>query len=395
MDEASGKGTAEALAAGYSPYDPALPARYWETITQMREHCPVAHSDAYPGWIVTSYDAVWEAAHDWHSFSNVPSPVLPHKEGSPQALPDASDPPQQVTYHRVLTPPLAPQVVTTFEPAIRRIADELLEAIGVRSDADLVSDFAVPLPARVFFEVLIHVTEDVDRVYQISRQTVADADSPAAASASGELAQWCRDVLAERRATPGPGDLLDAIVAAGGSINEEEQYLLLLNVVFGALDTTTSALGSACYRLLTDKALRQALLDDPGLVTAAVEEILRLDPPVINLSRTCVRDTVLGQVQIREDDWLLLSFAGANRDPAQFEDPDTLDLSRPANRHLTFGVGTHRCVGSHLARVTLRIGVEQFLGHVSRLQLPAGFVPGYFQRSSRYIRHLPVAVGSR
>ena len=215
MDEATGKATAEELAAGYSPYDPALIPRYWGTITQLREHCPVAHSDAYPGWIVTSYDAVWEAAHDWHSFSNVPSPVLPHQEGSPQALPDASDPPEQVTYHRVLTPPLAPQVVATFEPAIRRIADELLEAIGARREADLVSDFALPLPARVFFEVLIHATDDVDRVYQLSRQTVNEADSPAAASASGELAQWCRDVLAERRATPGPGDLLDAIVAAG------------------------------------------------------------------------------------------------------------------------------------------------------------------------------------
>jgi cytochrome P450 len=395
MDEATGKGTAEALAAGYSPYDPALIPRYWETITQMRKHCPVAHSDAYPGWIVTSYDAVWEAARDWHRFSNVPSPVLPHPEGSPQALPDASDPPQQVTYHRVLTPPLAPQVVATFEPAIRQIADELLEAIGARRDADLVSDFALPLPARVFFEVLIHVTDDVDRVYQLSRQTVNEADSPAAASASGELAQWCRDVLAERRATPGPGDLLDAIVAAGSSINEEEQYLLLLNVVFGALDTTTSALGTACYRLLTDKALRQALLDDPGLVTAAVEEILRLDPPVINLSRTCVHDTNLGPVQIREGEWLLLSFAGANRDPEQFEDPDTLDLSRHANRHLTFGVGTHRCVGSHLARVTLRIGVEHLLHHVSRFRLPGDFVPTYFQRSSRYIRRLPVAVSSR
>jgi cytochrome P450 len=394
MDEATGKATAEALAAGYSPYDPALIPRYWETITQMREHCPVAHSDAYPGWIVTSYDAVWEAARDWHSFSNVPSPVLPHREGSPQALPDASDPPEQVTYHRVLTPPLAPQVVATFEPAIRRIAEELLEAICTRKEADLVSDFALPLPARVFFEVLIHVTDDVDRVYQLSRQTVAEADSPAAASASGELAQWCRDVLAARRATPGPGDLLDAIVAAGSSINEEEQYLLLLNVVFGALDTTTSALGSACYRLLTDKVLRQALLDDPGLVTAAVEEILRLDPPVINLSRTCVRDTVLGQVQIRAGDWLLLSFAGANRDPAQFEDAGTLDLARRANRHLTFGVGTHRCVGSNLARVTLCIGVEHLLHQVSRLRLPDGFVPEYFQRSSRYIRRLPVAVGS-
>ena len=165
--------------------------------------------------------------------------------------------------------------------------------------------------------------------------------------------------------------------------------------MFGALDTTTSALGTACYRLLTDKALRQALLDDRRLVTAAVEEILRLDPPVINLSRTCVRDTDLGHVQIRKGEWLLLSFAGANRDPAQFEDPDTLDLARRANRHLTFGVGTHRCVGSNLARLTLRVGVEHLLHHVSRLQLPDGFVPEYFQRSTRYIRHLPVAVASR
>jgi cytochrome P450 len=224
---------------------------------------------------------------------------------------------------------------------------------------------------------------------------VTEVDSPAGASASGELAQWCRDVLADRRATPGPADLLDAIVAAGSSINEEEQYLLLLNVVFGALDTTTSALGSASYRLLTDQALRQALLDDRELVPAAVEEILRLDPPVINLARTCVRDTFLGHVQIREGEWLLLSFAGANRDPAQFEDPVTLDLARPANRHLTFGVGTHRCVGSNLARLTLRIGMQHLLHHVSRLRLPDGFVPEYFQRSSRYIRHLPVTVGGR
>jgi cytochrome P450 len=127
-------------------------------------------------------------------------------------------------------------------------------------------------------------------------------------------------------------------------------------------------------------------------VPAAVEEVLRLHPPVINLARTCVRDTTLGNARIRGGEWLLLSFAGANRDPAQFDHPETFDLARPANRHLTFGVGTHRCVGSNLARATLRIGVEQLLHHLSSFRLPDDFEPEYYQRNTRYIRSLPVAV---
>jgi cytochrome P450 len=394
MEATTGNDNAEPVAASYAPYDPTLVPHYWETITQLREQCPVAHSDAYPGWIITSYDAVWQAARDWQNFANFPSPVLPYNEGALQPLPDASDPPEQVVYHRVLTPPLAPQVVDTYEPDIRRIADELLTTMSASSNPDLVSDFALPMPARVFFEAVIHETRDIDRVYRLSREMIAEADTPAANRASGQLAQWCRDVLAERRHEPGPGDLLDAIVTEGGksSLSEEEQYLLLLNVVFGALDTTTSALGSACYRILTDEPVRGALLDDPSLVPAAVEEVLRMDPPVIHLARTCARDTTFGDAHIRKGEWLLLCFGGANRDPAQFDNPETFDLARPGNRHLTFGLGTHRCVGSNLARATLRIGVEQLLQHVSRFRLPDDFVPEYYQRNTRYIRSLPVAV---
>jgi cytochrome P450 len=194
-------------------------------------------------------------------------------------------------------------------------------------------------------------------------------DSPAAWKG---LFEWVQAFTGERRRAAPKGDVVDAIVGAeieGRPIDDDEVIGLVLLLILGGLDTTTGALGQIMLRFCREPAIPQLLRERPDQLDDAVEELLRLEGPFISVARTATRDVELGGQLIRAGDKVLFYWSSANRDPEAFEDPDVFRLDRDGNRHLAFGIGPHRCTGSNVARMNLRVSVLALANRLQNLEL--------------------------
>lgn len=192
------------------------------------------------------------------------------------------------------------------------------------------------------------------------------------------MLRWIGAFAAQRREQEPQGDVVDAILGAeieGRPITDLEVVGMLQLLLFGGLDTTAGALGQMMIRLCHEPAIVDLLRTRPDQVTAAVEELLRLDGPFIFIGRTARRDAVVGGQQIKQGDKVLLSWVSANRDDGEFSTPDEFDLTRTSNRHVAFGAGPHRCAGSHLARMNLRIALTEVLRRMPDLRLQDDAAP--------------------
>jgi cytochrome P450 len=184
-----------------------------------------------------------------------------------------------------------------------------------------------------------------------------------------------REFIAKRREQEPRNDVVDAVIGAtidGRPITDEEIYGTVQLLILGGLETTAGALGLAMVRLAREPRLQEKLRAEPALIPAAVEEFLRLDPSFVSVGRTAVRDAELGGQHVTAGDKVLIHWASANRDGAEFPDPDAFDLARERNRHLAFGAGPHRCVGSNLARMNMRIALAELLRRLDDIRLAGG-----------------------
>jgi cytochrome P450 len=193
--------------------------------------------------------------------------------------------------------------------------------------------------------------------------------------------------MAQRRARPPVGDVVDAVLAAeieGRPITDHEVVGVVQLLIFGGLETTAGALGQFVVRFCEDPSLAELLRSRPELLPAAVEELLRLDPPFVAVARTATCDVELGGQRIAAGQRVLVYWASANRDEDEFPCPHVFDAARSSNRHLTFGAGPHRCAGSNLARMNLRVAVEELLARLHDIRLdPAAGPVRYHQVLNR------------
>jgi cytochrome P450 len=227
---------------------------------------------------------------------------------------------------------------------------------------------------------------DLDRVCYLASKSSTPKD-PRARECWLGLHQWVRDFISDRREQPPRGDVVDAVIGAyvdGRPITDDEIVGTVQLLILGGLETTAGALGLAMVRLCRDRELQQALRGAPDLIAGAVDESLRIDPSFVCVGRTAVKDADLAGQAIKRGDKVLIHWASANRDAGEFPGPDTFDPARERNRHLAFGAGPHRCVGSSLARMNMRIALGELLRRLDDIRLDDARLPGGDATAIRY-----------
>ncbi|NKQ54429.1 cytochrome P450 [Amycolatopsis sp. K13G38] len=350
-----------------------LAANMPETMARMRELCPVAHSEAYGGfWVVAGYEDVLAAAQDWRTYSSAHGLSVTRAPTVVRNLPVEADPPEQRVFKRLVNPYFTPAVVAGWTKPARALVGRLLDEFLDDGACEFMDAFARPFPSLAFFELVLGAPPaEVPRVAHLaSRSSVPN--HPEARECWLGLYDWIKDFIAARREQPPRGDVVDAVLGAvidGRPITDDEIIGTVQLLILGGLETTAGALGLMFHRFCREPEIPALLRARPELIPRAVEELLRLDPPFVSVGRTVVRDAELGGRTVKEGDKVLIHWASANRDAAEFADPDTFDPGRERNRHFAFGVGPHRCAGSNLARLNLRVALEETLRRMDDIAL--------------------------
>ena len=376
---------------------PELAATMPQTLAHMRQACPVAHSDQHGGfWVVTGYEDVLDIAQDWATYSSAHGLSIPAAPTAVRSLPVEADPPEQRLYKRLINPYFTPMAVARWEEATRALVTRLIDEFIEAGECDFMSAFARPYPALSFFDVALGApADDVEKVAYLASKSSTPNDPEAAECWLG-LANWIREFVADRRAHPregGAADVVDAVLDAeidGRPITEEEIVGTIQLLILGGLETTAGALGLMFVRFCAEPDIPALLRRSPELIPKAVEELLRLEPPFISVGRTAMRDTELHGRQLRKGDKVLISWASANRDASEFPAADSFDVTRGRNRHLAFGAGPHRCAGSNLARLNLRIALEELLRRLPEFALAGGAQVRFHSTLTRSPLELPI-----
>ena len=361
--------------------------RHEEWAAQRR--CPVAHNRRYGGfWVVSGYDEVAQVSRDGSTFTSAyvaDSPDgleylgimgVPRMAGVPPALIAEVEGPTHAALRRLLNPFMLPSAVSEYLPFVERCARWFLDRHIATGSMDMVGDFTNPVPAVLTMKMVGLPCESWSYYGEVFHSMNAyGAGSEQAAHARSLMDAMIAELLAvaaARRRDP-CDDILSALVALriedGRPLRDDELIGVLWNLIGGGLDTTTSLTSLALYHLDARRDLRRRLIDEPGLVVPATEEFLRYTSVNETLTRTVAADTVLGGQRLSRGDFLMLSWLSANFDPTVFDRPDDLILDRSPNPHLAFGVGTHRCIGMHVARAVFVAMVREVLGRLPDYQV--------------------------
>ena len=369
--------------------DPAFAAEIHPTLARMRERCPVTRSDERGGfWVLTRYEDVLAAAQDWETFSSELGVAIPDTLMGSKAIPEHIDPPLHRQYKRLISAWFTPAVVAPYEAPTRALVSRLIDGFAEVGECDFMADFASPFPGLAFFELVLGAPPDEAQAVAGLAQRASVPTNPDSRECWVALNAWITGFVADRRAAAPRGDVVDAILAASiedRPIREDEVMGLILLLILGGLETTAGALGQFMLRFCREPEIPALLRGQPELVNPAVEELLRLEDPFLAIGRTLRHDTEVGGCPMHAGEKVLLSWASANRDEIEFPDPDAFRLDRERNRHIAFGAGPHRCAGSNLARLNLRVAVAELTCRLANfeLRLPEAELPFHtaFNRS--------------
>jgi cytochrome P450 len=378
------------------------PYPIWE---DLRGRCPVAHSDRYGGvWLPVRHEDISAVAYDTEHFTSrgvVVSNLRPGPEALPAPIgpapPITSDPPFHAIARRMLLPAFGPKPIAALEPFTREVCRELLDATKGETEFDAALDYAQHIPIRVIIGMLGFPQEDADLFRRFIHQVMEDVDLPPeerlANMENGEIDAYMDARIAEHRAEPRDdltSFLLDAEIA-GQKLEPEHVRGTMLLLMIAGIDTTWSAIGASLWHLATHPDDRRSLAAEPGLMDTAVEEFLRAYAPV-TMARLVAKDVELDGRMLHEGDWVLLPFPAGNRDPEAFEDADVVHLDRTENRHAAFGLGIHRCLGSNLARMELRVALEEWMARYPEFELSDETAVTWSSGQVRGPRTVPIRV---
>ena len=381
------------IAGRFDPFGPQYLADPYPHLAQARDATPAFYSPALDHWVVTGYDDIRSILLTPGVFSaaNALAPLTPPCPeaartlsgfGALPTLADA-DPPAHTRVRRMVNGAFTPRRVSAMEPVVRAVVARFCDERLRLGHADIIRDFAWDLPVIVLFSILGAPAEDVAQVKEASENRVLFTYGKPSAeeqvrAAEGLSALWgyAHALVKDRITDPRDDfttDLVQARDARGEGLTVAEASTITLSLLVAGHETTTSLLGNAFRRLLADGAAWEQLCADPSLIPGAVEEVLRLDSPVVAWRRRTTQPVDIGGVAVPEGANLLLMLGSANRDPAKFPDPDAFDIRRPnAHQHLSFGFGAHFCLGAPLARVEARIVLEEVSARLPSLRLVAG-----------------------
>lgn len=364
-------------------YDPTLPETFdsaHEVFADLREHCPVAHSNAFDGfWAVTRYEDIHRILMDWQNYTTSVRNVVPGSSTTGRRPPLHLDPPDHTPYRRAIDRALGPARVASIEPATRRIARNLMRELIARGEGDFVEYFSGPLPVYVFAEWM-GLTEPQAHVLRRTSQAYVKAwesfDKESVAVAAEQLAAMAREVLEERRREPRDplldptSSLLEARDNTGKPLPDALLAGCLRQVLVVGLVAPPILLGSIAVHLSRDRQLQQHLRAHAELIPDAVEEFLRLYTPYRGFARSSRCPVELHGRKIEPGEAIALVYASANRDERVFESPNEFRLGREnIKQHLAFGRGPHVCAGIPLARQQLKIALEELLLQTSDFEI--------------------------
>ena len=365
-------------ATDFSHVEPDWAADPYPIQDDLRQRCPVAHTDRFGGvWLPTRYDDVAAIAYDTERFSSraiIVSNFRPPRELAPVggSPPISSDPPFHHDARKLLLPAFTKTAVGRQEPATRAFCHSLIDSFEGRDVVDAAYDYAQHIPMRVIADMLGFPAEDAPQFRAFVEDLLEGINLPPddriervsrlfdylLVQVHGHLDQPRDDLTTYLINAELYGSKLDPAHVCG------TMALLLI----AGIDTTWSAIGASLWHLAKTPADRERLLAEPGLLPAATEEFFRAYAPV-TMARLVIQDTHWHGVDMKADDWILLSFPAANRDPAQFDRAGEVVIDREVNRHAAFGLGIHRCLGSHLARMELRVALQVWLERIGEFTL--------------------------
>ena len=348
--------------------------------------------------VLSRYADVAAAATDWETFTSTQGVNIPPMP-FPPFVPLEVDPPDHREYRRILNPAMSPEVANQWEPRVRELAVELLEKIQHEREVDLGTAFATPFPKTVALRLIGYPDEDLDRLDNWVEHIVGEhKERDGAADLAMEFFVYITEFIARRRADPRQDDLISVLLDAdfhGRPFTDDELLPQLLLLTFGGLHTTSSAIAGMLLWLADHPEGRAQLRDDPSLIATAVDEFLRYTTPVNQMGRTAVKDSTVGGCPISAGDKVLLLWGSACHDEAEFDDADQVVLDRSPNRHVAFGIGPHRCVGSHLAKVMVRVALEESLARLGDFHVEDRSGLLFTGGEARGLRHLPVVLDGR
>ena len=370
---------------------------------ELRNTCPVAHSPRYGGaWLPTRHEEVAAIAYDTERFSSrsvIMTNVRPPLSIAPigTASPITSDPPFHHDSRRMLLPAFTPQAIAKLEAGTRAYCHELIDAFGDRSTVDAASDYAQFIPVRVISDMLGFPHADGDKMRGFVHAVLEAVNSPdnndRVATMTG-LVEYLRDQVLDHIDNPRE-DLTTYLLNAelnDAKLNPFQVMGTMGLLMIAGIDTTWSAIGSSLWHLAQHDEDRTRLLREPELLPTAMEEFLRAYAPV-TMARLVKQDMEWNGCPMKAEDWVLLSFPSANRDPEAFDQADEVIIDREINRHAAFGLGIHRCLGSHLARMELRVALEVWLERIPNFSLVDPATVTWSAGQVRGPRTLPVQVG--
>lgn len=391
----------EQWATDFDHTDPTWAADPFPIWEELRETCPVAHSGRYGGvWMPTKFDDVAAVAYDTERFTSRSIIVTDHRppDTSPRGIapPISSDPPFHHGARRLLLPPFSPKAIDKLEPATRAYCQELVAALAGLDVVDAAEQYAQHIPVRVIAHMLGFPLEDADKFRGFVDDVLKDVTAPFEhrIAAMEGLFEYLKDQILDHLENP-RDDLTSYLLQA--EMNGEPLDMLHVGgtialLLIAGIDTTWSAIGASIWHLAANPEDRERLVREPELLPTAMEELLRAYAPV-TMARLVKEDMEWNGCPMKADDWILLSFPSANRDPEAFEDADQVILDREVNRHAAFGLGIHRCAGSHLARMELRVALEVWLEAFPSFSLADPAAVTWAGGQVRGPRKLPLRIG--
>ncbi|MEY4656400.1 MAG: hypothetical protein RL073_627 [Actinomycetota bacterium] len=387
--------------------DPAYNQNAHQIWDQLRGTCPVAHTDRYGGaWLPVTHADVSAVARDTDHFSSEGA-VLANKPPRDEwistapiggAPPITSDPPFHADARRLLLPAFSPQVVAEWEPEIRRLCNELIDNMGNIDTVDAAVQYAQNIPVYVIARMLGLPLEDSDYFRETVHMVLEEigAEFGERQGAFEKLDAYLTMHVQDHIDNPKDdliGFLLNAKIYDQPLSPQHVVGTIILLMVAG-IDTTWSSIGSSIWHLAQHPSDLQRMVNEPELLPTAIEELLRMYAPV-TMARIVSQDAEIGGCPVKAGDSVLLPFPAANRDPEVFPDADKVIIDREENRHVAFGLGIHRCLGSNLARLELRVAVEVFIQRFPKFELADPSSVTWSLGQVRGPRKLPVRVTQR
>ena len=333
---------------------------------------------------LTRYDDVVAVTRrrDVHSIDADSAVIVSMALGAGRPLiPLMLDGEEHTKYRKLLDPLFAPKHVARLEPIVRNLAETLIDGFAPNGEVEFYSAFCVPLPSQIFLSQLGLPLDDVPFLIWVKDGIIRPVDEEHLKAAGPKLIEYLEAELDRRVATDETrDDLIDEFLTAevdGHRLTREDVIDIVFLLVLAGLDTVTSSLSCMVDWLARRPEERDRLVADPSLLPSAIEELMRVQTPVVAGSRHATADFEVDGVQVKAGDELQVLWAGANLDPDAFPDPAKVDFERPNNRHIAFASGFHRCLGSHLARLELRVALETLHRRIPDYRLDPDRRPGY------------------